>query len=474
MGNSCVWLRALALSFVLTAGLSAPAWGAGQVAKTGGAAKTPAASGAVSQTAHPATDQAGNQKQDQSAGQAGEAYTLPPEQLAKAIRLSRIRNTLHFAGELWGLVVLWLLLTTRAAAWMEAWTRKVTERRWVQGVLFFAAFLIVTALAGMPLDAIGNAVSRSFGISVQGWGSWLGDEAKGLGLSLAIGVPVLLLFHWVVRKWTRRYWLAAWVVAVPLMVLGAFVSPLLEPIFNKYEPLEKTNPALVAQLEKVVQRTGTDIPPDRMYLMKASLKTNGLNAYVSGLGATKRVVVWDTTAGRVPNDEVLFIFGHETGHYVLHHIQIGLALSAVFLFILFWACARFAEWMARRRGERWGLREPGDEGRPFASRAGFVVLLLAVAIAGFLTEPVSNAFSRYLEHQADIYGQEAIHGIVPDPQKTAVAAFNALGRAWLEDPNPNPFIEFWTYSHPSTEQRAAFAEHYDPWKNGGHGKYFKH
>ena len=77
----------------------------------------------------------------------------------------------------------------------------------------------------------------------------------------------------------------------------------------------------MTELEKVVARTGTNIPPERMYLMKASEKTNGLNAYVSGIGATKRIVVWDTTAGRIPNDEVLFIFGHESGHYVLHHIR---------------------------------------------------------------------------------------------------------------------------------------------------------
>ena len=108
-----------------------------------------------------------------------------------------------------------------------------------------------------------------------------------------------------------------------------------------------------------------------------------------------------------------------------------------------------------------------------SSRTGFVVLLFAISIAGFVLEPVGNAFSRHFEHQADVYGQEAIHGIVPDPQKTAVAAFNDLGQAWLEDPHPNPFIEFWLYSHPSIEHRAGFALHYDPWANGGHGEFFK-
>jgi Zn-dependent protease with chaperone function len=209
-----------------------------------------------------------------------------------------------------------------------------------------------------------------------------------------------------------------------------------------------------------------------MFLMKASLKTNGLNAYVTGLGATKRIVVWDTTASRIPDDEILFIFGHESGHYVLNHIPKGLAGSAIFLFFLYWACAGFAAWLARRFGARWFLENEQAGTAPLSSRAGFLVLLFAVSLASFLLTPASNAFSRYFEHQADVYGQEAIHGIVADPQQTAVAAFNHLGEASLDDPNPSPFIEFWEYSHPSVQRRANFAMHYDPWANGGHGRFF--
>ncbi len=401
-----------------------------------------------------------------------QAYSLPPDKLAKAITLSRIRNILDIAGSLWGLVFLWLLLATCAAAGLAAWTERLLRRRWMQGLLFFAAFLVITTLANLPFDIIGHHFGRSYGISVQGWGSWMGDQAKALGISLLFGVPVLLLFNWIVRRWPRRYWLGLWVATLPLLVLGIFVAPLLEPIFNKFEPLAKSNPALVTELEKVVARTGTNIPPERMFLMKASLKTNGLNAYVSGIGATKRVVVWDTTAGRVPNDEVLFIFGHESGHYVLNHIPKILAGTALSLFFVFWGCAAFAGWMARCFGARWRLggQEGGDA--PLASRQGFLVLLFAISIVSFLLTPANNAFSRYFEHQADVYGQEAIHSLVADPQKTAVAAFNQLGEAWLEDPNPSPFIEFWEYNHPSVQTRANFALHYDPWANGGRGRFF--
>jgi Zn-dependent protease with chaperone function len=407
------------------------------------------------------------QAQRSAPSNAPPAYSLPPDKLARAITLNRIRLVLDIVGSLWGLAVIWLLLSTRAAAGFSAWTERLLRRRWMQGLLFFAAFFVITTLAGLPLDIIGHQVSRHYEISVQGWGSWFGDLAKELGLSIAVGAPVLLLFSWVVRVSPRRYWVWLWLVTLPLTVLSVFVEPLVEPLFNKYEPLTAQHAALVTKLETVVARTGTNIPPERMFLMKASQKSNGLNAYVTGIGATKRYVMWDTATDRLPDDEILFIFGHESGHYVLNHIPKMIAGESAATFFIFWVCAGFAAWLARRFGNRWQLGP-----QALASRPGFLVLLFALSIAGFVVAPASNAFSRHFEHQADIYGQEALHGLVPDPQRTAVSAFDHMGEAWLEDPNPNPFVEFWTYSHPSVQHRANFAAHYVPWANGGKGRFF--
>ena len=412
-----------------------------------------------------------------------QAYSLPPDKLAKAIALSRIRNILDIVGSLWGLAVLWLILDTRLAVGLAAWAERIAKKRWLQGLLFFAVVIVLLTLTGLPLDIFSHQLNRSYGISVQGWGSWVGDQAKSLGLSLLFGTPVLLLFNWIVRRWPRRYWLGLWVAVLPLLVAGVFLSPLLDPIFNHFEPLVKSHPALVAELEKVVARTGTNIPPDRMFLMQASAKTNGLNAYVTGIGATKRFVMWDTAIDHLPDDEIMFVFGHESGHYVLNHIPRGMAISAFILFFSFWACAGFANWLVRRFGARWRLSETagapssalcaeGGNPAPLSTRAGFVALLFAISLAGFILEPVDNTISRHTEHEADVYGQEAIHGLVPDPQKTAVSAFNHLGEAWLEDPEPSPFIEFWLYNHPSVQTCATFAANYNPWANGGHGKFF--
>ncbi len=397
-----------------------------------------------------------------------QAYQLPPDKLAKAIAISRIRNTMDIVNGLWGIAILWLLLATGVSVHIENWAKSMSRRRWIQGTIFFAAFILITWLADLPLAWFSQSKEKSYAVSVQSWGSWFGDQAKALGLALVIAVPILLLFNWIVRRWPRRYWFGIWVATVPILVFMIFVSPLLEPIFNKFEPLETHHAALVAKLELVVARTGINIPPNRMFLMKASEKYNGINAYVTGVGATKRYVMWDTATDRLPDDEVLFVFGHESGHYVLKHIPKMIVGMCIALFFLYWACAVFAAWLARRFGARWKL----DPVSPLASRTGFVVLLLAVSVGSFFMEPVSNTFSRYFEHQADIYGQEAIHGIVPDPQRTAVSAFNHLGEAWLEDPRPSPFIEFWEFGHPSVQTRANFALHYDPWANGGHGEFF--
>ena len=398
--------------------------------------------------------------------QSEQAYNLPPDKLAKAITLNKIRLALEIVGTFWGLAVLWLLLATRGAARMGEWVTTVSRFRWVQGLIFFALFFVVTTIASLPLDMTGHAVSHHYGISVQGWGSWFGDQGKGLALSVVFGSLIMLLFNWLVRVSPRFYWVWVWLITMPLACAAIVISPLvIDPLFHKFEPLTETHAALVDKLEKVVAKTGTNIPPDRMFLMKASEKSNGLNAYVTGMGATKRFVMWDTATDRLPDDEVMFVFGHESGHYVLNHIPKMLTIMAVGLFFVFWVCARIAEWMVRKFGPRWQIES-------VASRAGFLALLFALSIVGFFLTPAQNTMSRHYEHEADVYGQEAIHGLVADPQKTAISGFNHLGEAWLDDPDPNPIVEFWDYNHPSVKNRANFAAHYNPWANGGHGKFF--
>jgi Zn-dependent protease with chaperone function len=101
-----------------------------------------------------------------------------------------------------------------------------------------------------------------------------------------------------------------------------------------------------------------------------------------------------------------------------------------------------------------------------------VVLLLVFHVFTIVSDPISNIISRYVEHRADVYGQEVVHGIVADPQATGVHSFQTMGEESLDIPDPNPWMVFWTYSHPPTGKRAEFARGYDPWKPGGHPRFF--
>ena len=239
-----------------------------------------------------------------------------------------------------------------------------------------------------------------------------------------------------------------------------YLEPMvIEPMFYRFEPLAKTHPQLVAQLEKLIARGGLAIPPDRMFEMKASEKLNSLNAYVSGFGGSKRVVVWDTTLQHLTTPETLFVFGHEMGHYVLGHIRNSLLWLSVLLLVLLFVGSHIARDILRRWGNKWRIRDMADW-------ASFPLLLLIVAVFSFFSEPVVNGYSRWQEHQADIYGLEVTHGIEPDSAAAAAHSFQVMGEIGLDEPDPNPFIEFWLFSHPATSDRLAFAQSYNPWATG--------
>jgi len=399
--------------------------------------------------------------------QGDDAYRLPPAKLKVAIELNRKRTAIEFADTGWTITQMVLLLALGAAVWIRRVATQVSRYRWVQGFAFYFLFLAITSLLSLPLEVYGHHVSLEYGQSVQQWGSWFADKGKSFLLSYGIGGLLVILLFFCIRRSAQRWWFWFWIPTMAAVVFGVFISPILiDPIFNKFEPLQASNPALVARLEQVVARGGIVIPPERMFLMRASEKVTGLNAYVTGIGASKRVVVWDTSIAKATPDEISYIFGHEMGHYVLNHIYKGIAAAAVGLLVMFFVGYHCVQWLIARYGARWGIAGQEDW-------AAFVVVMLVFSVLSFLGEPIGNGFSRMMEHEADVYGQEVIHGIVADPQAVAQHSFQVLGEESLDDPTPHPLVEFWTFSHPPTAERARFAAAYDPWGAGGKPRYFR-
>jgi Zn-dependent protease with chaperone function len=394
------------------------------------------------------------------------SYHLSPEKLSQAIAYARARYRLHFVAFAWSCVVLFTIIALRLGPRFRDLAESVSRRRFWQAAVFVPLLFVTDGVVELPTAAYGHHLARFYGQSVQGWGSWLWDQAKGLLVALVVAIPLIWLLYAILRKSPRRWWLWFWLALLPILVFLIFIAPVvIEPLFFDFTPLAPAHPELAQAIEKVTIRAGEPIPQARMFAMNASSKYNSVNAYVSGIGASKRVVVWDTTIAKATIPQTLFVFGHEMGHYVLGHVPKTITFLWAMLFVLLAVGAWILDRLFRVPG-RWGIRDLADW-------ASLPVLLLGLTLAGELANPIVNGWSRAQEHQADVFGLEAIHGLVPDSSRAAADAFQILGETNLSDPDPGPFITLWLYDHPPLSDRLRFAAEYDPWGKGEAPKYVK-
>ena len=378
------------------------------------------------------------------------AYTLTPDQLRKSEGLHRTSVVLSLTSLIFGIVVLMALIALRFGPMLQRVVERISGKRFVQALVFVPVLLLTLSILELPLDIYGHHIPRAYGLSVQGWGSWLSDWAKGEALTLIFATFALWGLYAAIRRAPRRWWLYSWLVSVPVMAAIVFIAPVIvEPIFNRFDPLANTNPGLTVQLQSLAHSAGLEIPESRIFLMRASDKVTTYNAYVTGFGATKRIVVWDNTVRNMTAPQTLFIFGHEMGHYVLHHIYWGMAVTALLLFAGFRLTQRLAEAAIQRFGERWRIRSVGEW-------SSLPLLLLLAGLLSFLAEPLGSGFSRRIEHQADVYGLAITRPVTKDASQVAAQAFQLLGEKSYSYPNPSPFLVFWRYSHPPISQRIRF------------------
>jgi STE24 endopeptidase len=395
------------------------------------------------------------------------AYTLPPALYSKAHTRGRILFSLRLFSFFYTLIILWFILNHQLSAKYRGWAENFPRSRFLQALFFTPLLVLTIGVFRLPLAVFREWIEKSYGISVQPWGSWIGDWAKAQFLVILIGIPLVWILYAVIRKSPRRWWFYFWCTSLPIMLLIVFISPyVIEPMFNKFEPLTSKAPELVPRLQNVTRRAGQEIPPERMFWMKASDKTISTNAYVSGFGASKRIVIWDTTIAQETPDEVVTDFGHEMGHYVLGHVWKGTLFGAALFFVLLYLGYRSIGWLLARWGAGWGVRGLDD-------LASLPALLLLITIFAFLTNPVTNGFSRFEENQSDVYSLEVTHGIIPDPGQASAHEFQVWGETVFADPDPNPIDVLLFYNHPTTSDRIHLFVTYDPWSKGEQPQFVK-
>jgi STE24 endopeptidase len=369
---------------------------------------------------------------------------LPGDKVARARAFHSELRPGSYGSMLIGLVGALVLGLTPLGAWLVGQAGRPFGGHWIaQAVLGGLLVVLVVEVVTLPLAAWQHTIVVKYGISTQSWGPWAVDLLKSFAVGAVIGGLTLLGFYTVVRLAPRWWWAFGAAGAALLVVLLSFVLPVLvEPIFNRFTPMAEG--PLRTELLAMATRDG--VPVRDVLVADASRRTRAVNAYVSGFGPTRRIVVYDTMLTEATPDEVVSVVAHELGHAKDNDVLTGTAIGAlgtaagvIVLYLLgFWG------WLL-------GLAGVDSIGEPRA-----IGLVVAVAtLAGLAGGPTQAFVSRRIEARADAHAMT----LTGDPA-TFEAMQRRLGTVNLSDPDPPTWEYLMSASHPSTVQRMAAARAY--------------
>jgi len=372
---------------------------------------------------------------------------MSPERKARLVSYARFKNVWRFVGFVISIGVLWLILVTGLSARMRDWAR-VAGRGFFVVWLFFGMFAATDYILSLPFSIYrGFVVESNYGFMNQTFLDWWGQGLLELLITVVIGIIPVWFFYWLVQKF-RRWWLIFSIGAIPFAVVMIVIVPIfVAPLFNKFEPLRDKQ--LKTELLALASRAG--IEGADVFQVDASRQSSKVNAYVTGLFGSKRIVLYDTLIDNFTVEEIKFVMAHEMGHYTMHHIWWGLAVAIVFIAFAMWLVAMTIHPLINRFRERFRFDRLADI-------ASLPLVLILLSVIMFLFQPLTNAASRFMERQADTYGME-MSGV---SSETGAVVFDKLSVFNLSDPDPHPVIEFWFYTHPSLKKRTEFVRGYQP------------
>jgi STE24 endopeptidase len=381
-----------------------------------------------------------------------EAYVSVPEPSPLALKYYRSGNLLWGIGTTLSLVIPALLLFSGFSARLRTIAFSPI-RHWLPSLMLYAVlFTLTMALLSLPLAYYEGFVRQhAYGLSNQSLEKWAGDWVKGvalsgLGLALVLWIPYLLL-----RRSPTRWWLYAGLAIIPIATFILLVSPVwIDPLFNKFGRLGDR--ALETRILALADRAG--IAGSRVYQVNKSVDTKMVNAYVTGLGDTKRIVLWDTILAKLTPNQVAFVVAHEMGHFVLHHILAVIVIATILGTGSLYVVHRLAGTLIMRFSRRFGFTRLSDP-------ASLPLLILLGSAVSLAATPLVLAFSRHQEHEADRFALELTRD-----NRAAATTFVRLQRENLSVPRPGSLYMLWRGSHPSLGDRVDFANRYRPWEKG--------
>ena len=364
-----------------------------------------------------------------------------PADSPESRRYNRIKRWMGVADFAIGLALLVVLL---AAGW-SGWLRDLAERGASQNYsyavfLYVLMLVLISKVIGTPLDYYGFRLEHRYNLSNQRFRSWLWDELKSLLIGLVMATIVVELLYMLMRETPQHWWIVAWIVFLGLVVLLAQLAPVvLFPIFYKFEPLE--NEELKRRLIVLSERAGTRVRG--VYKWHLSEKSKKANAALTGLGATRRIILADTLLDNYSDDVIEAVLAHELGHHVHRHILKSIFVQAGITLFGFWLANEVLHYAVERR----------DMFQTISDFADLPLLILVATVLSFLLMPALNAYSRFNERQADRYCFQSVASVEP-----FISAMNKLAEQNLAERAPAGWVEWLLHSHPAIAKRVAAAE----------------
>lgn len=369
------------------------------------------------------------------------AYPPTPERYEQLVSYSKFVNVWRFAEFFIGMAVLAIILFTGLSARFRDWTEKIPLKFFALWA-FFGLFVLADYVLNLPFTIYREyVVENSYGFMNQTFMQWWGDSLLGLLVGAVFMIIPVWFLYWVLNR-LKHWWLWFSLGMIPLLVLAIVIMPVvISPLFNEFTPLK--DKALESEIVGLAQREG--IEGADVFEVDGSKQSTKVNAYVTGLFNTKRIVLYDTLIKNFTTDEIKFVMAHEMGHYLMNHLWWGVSIAILFIMAALWLASRLLPVTISRLRHSFRFERLGDY-------ASLPLIMAYLTVFSFLFQPVTNATSRYMERLADDHGMRA-SGVSAE---AAASAFDKLSVLNLSDPDPSGLVEFWFYDHPAIKKRIEF------------------
>jgi STE24 endopeptidase len=368
----------------------------------------------------------------------------------KAMQFYRGNNALWAFNQFWAILVTGGLAFLGLSARLRTLSQRIGRNWFLTIGTYVILYLAVIFAINLPLSFYQGFIRlHAYGLSNQTLAKWLHDVIVHLAVAMAVGFALTWVPYALMERSPRRWWLYLGLLSVPFLFGTMLVEPIwIDPLFNRFGPMK--DKALERQILELAERSG--IEGSRVFEVEKSVDTKAMNAYVTGVFSTKRIVLWDTLLAKLDQREVLAVMGHEMGHYVLGHVVRSILLGSLVILAGLFFVDRAGRWLIARFPHRLGFDRLSDI-------ASVPLVLMLMHLSSLFLGPVALAYSRYQEHEADRFALDLTH-----LNHSAAMADLKMQQENLGNPHPGWFYTLFRASHPSIGDRIEFSNAYHPWR----------